>query len=62
MMLDDTLHLIENLFIPQNFKVVVKGHSLGAGVASLLGIFLKQAFPEMDLKVYAFATPARKIT
>jgi hypothetical protein len=59
MMLEDTLHLIEQLFVPQNYKVVVTGHSLGAGVASLLGIFLKQALPSnLDLQVYAFATPA----
>lgn len=58
MMLDDTLHLIQNFFLPQNYKLIICGHSLGAGVSSLLGIFLKQEMPNLEMQVYAFATPA----
>jgi hypothetical protein len=58
MMLDDTLHMIENFFIPKDYKIVVCGHSLGAGVSSLLGMLLKQHLPDLKLQVYAFATPA----
>lgn len=58
MMMDETSHLIQHFFMPQKYKVVIVGHSLGAGVSSLMGIFLKQAFPNLDLKVYAYATPA----
>jgi sn1-specific diacylglycerol lipase len=36
--------------------LVLTGHSLGAGVAILLGAKLRSAYP--DLRVYAFATPA----
>jgi putative lipase involved disintegration of autophagic bodies len=41
MMLDDTLHMIDNFFIPEDYKIVICGHSLGAGVSSLLGMLLK---------------------
>jgi len=59
MMLEDTAHLIEHFFQQQGeYKVVICGHSLGAGVSTLLGIFLKEQFPKLDLQVYAFATPA----
>lgn len=36
-------------------NVLFLGHSLGAGVATLLGFLLRQRYP--SLKVYAFATP-----
>lgn len=38
------------------YGLVLTGHSLGAGVASLLALKIKPKYPE--LKVYAFATPA----
>lgn len=58
MLLEDTMHLIENFFVPQNYKLYICGHSLGAGVSCLLGMFIKQHLPDLDLQVYAFATPA----
>ncbi|KHJ88986.1 triacylglycerol lipase, partial [Oesophagostomum dentatum] len=37
------------------YQLVVCGHSLGAGVASLLTLLLKQEYP--DVRCYAFAPP-----
>lgn len=37
------------------YGLVLTGHSLGAGVASLLALKLRHTYP--DLKVYAFSTP-----
>ncbi|XP_059481731.1 diacylglycerol lipase-beta-like isoform X2 [Neocloeon triangulifer] len=37
------------------YNLIVTGHSLGAGVAVLLGLMLKPTYP--DLKCYAFAAP-----
>ncbi|XP_031774668.1 sn1-specific diacylglycerol lipase beta-like [Apis florea] len=39
-----------------HYDLLITGHSLGAGVATLLGFLLRQRYP--SLKVYAFATPA----
>ena len=63
MLLDDTVHLIEEFFLPAGYSVVVTGHSLGAGAACLLGVLLRNAIPVFQkdkkrLRVYAFATPA----
>lgn len=58
MMLDDTLHLLEHFFLPQNYQLIICGHSLGAGVSSLLGILVKEKLPKLKLQVYAYATPA----
>lgn len=58
MIMDDSFHMIENFFLPQGYKLVVCGHSLGAGVSSLLGVFLKEKFPTLSFHVYAYATPA----
>jgi len=55
--LDDTLHLLQNFFIPQKYKLIVCGHSLGAGVSSLIGIFLKQQLPGLDMHIYGYGTP-----
>lgn len=41
-------------------KLVITGHSLGAGVAILLGAKLRSKYS--DLRVYAFATPAGLLT
>ncbi|PIO64618.1 triacylglycerol lipase, partial [Teladorsagia circumcincta] len=38
-----------------NYQLVVCGHSLGAGVASLLTLLLKQEYP--DVRCFAFAPP-----
>lgn len=42
------------------YDLIFTGHSLGAGVACLLALKLRNKFPE--LKVYAFATPAGLIS
>lgn len=64
MMLDDTLHLLEHFFLPQHYKIVITGHSHGAGVACLLGMLLKEKLTQKhyiimadSLRVYAYATP-----
>lgn len=36
-------------------NTIISGHSLGAGLAVLLGILIRPRYP--DLRVYAFATP-----
>ncbi|KAH0631934.1 hypothetical protein JD844_019844, partial [Phrynosoma platyrhinos] len=41
--------------IAPEYKLVVVGHSLGGGTASILAIMLKNAFP--NLKCYAFSPP-----
>lgn len=48
--------------LPSDYRVVITGHSLGAGVASILGILLRSHFSELRrdnerLKVWAFAPP-----
>jgi len=55
---EETFHLVENFFAPQGYKICICGHSLGAGVSSLLGMIMKKRLPTLDLQVYAFATPA----
>lgn len=39
----------------REFKLVTLGHSLGAGTASILGILLRQEYP--DLKCYCYSPP-----
>ena len=39
----------------QGYRLVVTGHSLGAGVAAIVGFMLRPRFP--DLKVWAFSPP-----
>jgi len=56
MMVEDTQHMIETFFRPPGYKVKICGHSLGAGVSCLLGVFLKSR--GIDVEVMAFATPA----
>jgi len=60
---DDTRHLIQHFFLPSKYSIVICGHSLGAGVGTLLGVFLKHnpyftLTHDTNLHVYAFATPA----
>ena len=42
-------------FHTQNYRLVLTGHSLGAGVASLLAIVLKPKYPK--LQCYAYSPP-----
>jgi Lipase (class 3) len=58
---DEIFHMVENFFMPNGFRVVLCGHSLGAGVASLLGILwngicIKRSL-KIDLHVFAFGPP-----
>lgn len=39
----------------QEYKLVITGHSLGAGTASVLAILLRNSFP--SLRCYAFSPP-----
>jgi hypothetical protein len=60
---DNVQPQIENLFLPQGYKIVITGHSLGAGTACLLGIELRSRIPAFqknttDLRVLAYATPS----
>ena len=63
---DDLRPFIENLLLPSGFKLKIVGHSLGAGCATLLSIFLRSSIPSLQepdancderLKVWAFASP-----
>lgn len=56
--------LVEELVLPTGYKILITGHSLGAGVASLLGVLLRARFSTlltdtggMRLRVMAFASP-----
>lgn len=42
------------------YKLVLTGHSLGAGIATLAGARLRSKYP--DLQVFAYATPAGLLT
>ncbi|CAI4230423.1 unnamed protein product [Auanema sp. JU1783] len=48
--------VLEDMFVLNpTYKLVVCGHSLGAGVASLLTLLLKQQYP--DIQCFAFSPP-----
>ena len=47
--------IVEVLLPSQEYRLVLTGHSLGAGVASLLAIILKKSFP--PLICFAYSTP-----
>ncbi|XP_030838432.1 sn1-specific diacylglycerol lipase beta [Strongylocentrotus purpuratus] len=50
------LNLLEDAFQRHpDYKLVISGHSLGAGVAAILSILLREQYPE--IKAYAFAPP-----
>ncbi|CAB1111040.1 unnamed protein product [Ectocarpus sp. CCAP 1310/34] len=51
----EVVHQLIKLY-RENYKIVILGHSLGGGVAALLGVLLKDAIP--DVRVVGFATPA----
>ena len=56
--LSRTVSLVfDTLFVlfPQGYQLVVTGHSLGAGAATLLSILLKPTYPE--LRCFAFSPP-----
>jgi len=61
MMADDTMDIVEHLFMPLNYKIIICGHSLGAGTACLLGLLLRSRIPSMNknypLLVFAYAPP-----
>ena len=44
-----------SLSLLQEYQLIVSGHSLGAGVASVLALLLRKHFP--DLHCYAFSPP-----
>jgi hypothetical protein len=60
---DDLDLLVEELLLPSGYKLVITGHSLGAGVAALVSVILRSRFPALlkdngdILKVLAFASP-----
>ncbi|XP_025938793.1 sn1-specific diacylglycerol lipase beta isoform X4 [Apteryx rowi] len=47
--------VLENGFVHKEYKLVIVGHSLGGGTASILAIMLRNSFP--TLKCYAFSPP-----
>ncbi|XP_054762727.2 diacylglycerol lipase-beta-like [Lytechinus pictus] len=50
------LNILEDAFHQYpDYKLVVSGHSLGAGVAAVLSILLREKYPE--IKAYAFSPP-----
>jgi pimeloyl-ACP methyl ester carboxylesterase len=57
---DDLKPIITNLLLPQNYKLTIVGHSLGAAGASLLAVMLLAEISELEpsqLEVFAFASP-----
>eukprot|EP00039_Didymoeca_costata_P001040 m.49181 g.49181 ORF g.49181 m.49181 type:complete len:464 (-) comp10602_c0_seq1:2470-3861(-) len=58
------LPLVEHFLIPQGYKVVFSGHSLGAGAAALAGASINAQLKSMNplkqnpVRVYAYACPA----
>ena len=53
------LDLSRALSEPQygNYKIVVTGHSLGAGTATILAFLLREKYPERGVTCYAFSPP-----
>lgn len=66
-LLEDVQPIVEHLFLPAGYRVLLVGHSLGAGCACLLGWMLRSRLPalrrlydfggELSLQVVAFAPP-----
>jgi pimeloyl-ACP methyl ester carboxylesterase len=60
---DDLILIVEELLLPNDYKLLITGHSLGAGVAALVGVILRSRFRALLhddgslLKVLAFASP-----
>ena len=53
---DEVLHTIKHLLVPQNYELVVTGHSLGAGIATLISIMLKYD-TRIESRCVAYAPP-----
>jgi len=57
----DLLPLVKNLLIPSGYKIIIVGHSLGAGCACVVSLLLRASIPSLQdsdmLKVWAFASP-----
>ncbi len=58
----DLLPLVKNLLLPSGYKIVIVGHSLGAGCATIVSLLLRSSIPSLrtdsdKLKVWAFASP-----
>jgi len=61
-MADSLQEFIENMLLPLKYKLLICGHSLGAGTSCLLGMELRSRIAAFrknytDLRVYAYATP-----
>jgi len=59
-MADDLEELVSNLFLPSGYRVLICGHSLGAGAACLLGLLLRSRISDLrgdKLRVLAIASP-----
>jgi hypothetical protein len=66
---NDLRPFVENLLLPQGYKLVIVGHSLGAAASALLGILLRSQIPDLQqydtreepsnelMQIYAFASP-----
>lgn len=56
---DELEPLVMNLLLPDDYHIVLTGHSLGAGAAALAGLILRSRNSALDgkMKVYAFASP-----
>lgn len=55
---DHVLPVVDERVVQGGYRLVVAGHSLGAGAAILLGVLLRSKIPSLDnLHVYAFAPP-----
>lgn len=46
------------MLIADGYSIVTVGHSLGAGVASIAAMIIKEQYPDADVTCYGFATPA----
>lgn len=66
---EDLKPFVENLLLPQGYRIVIVGHSLGAAAAALLGVLLRSQIPDLQqydtqegpsnksMQIYAFASP-----
>ena len=55
---EHVLPVVDEKVVHDDYRLVLAGHSLGAGAAALLGVLLRSRIPTLDnLNVYAFASP-----
>jgi hypothetical protein len=47
-LVDQLQPLVEKLLVPQEYKIVIVGHSLGAAAAALLGVLLQSRIPALQ--------------